>query len=388
MAELSSYSCPDISDSDIEAVIKVLRSPFITQGPTVARFEKKIAQYTGAKYVVAFNSATSALHGALATLGVSRGMTVWTTPITFVATANAAIYCEANVSFVDIDLSTYNMCINDLTTKLEVAEVNGTLPDVVIPVHFAGNPVAPKQLATLAAKYGFRVVEDASHAFGSSYGSDIIGSCSDSDACVFSFHAVKPITAGEGGVVTTNNKNLAEHLRLFRSHGITRNNFVVDGKNKGNGPKHYEQISLGYNYRLSDIHAALGSSQITRADQARSKRNQLAKTYISELQNYPINFQRIDTEARSAYHLMSVRFDNKKTRDRVNQTLVEQKIGTNLHYIPVYKHPYYKSIYGEIFLDSAETYYETALTIPLHTKMQSSDAEIVSNIIKKALADD
>ena len=330
------------------------------------------------------------MHATLSCLNVKEGSIVWTTANTFAATANAALYCGATVDFVDIDQNSLNISLEALEKKLVASRLKGCLPDVVIPVHFAGNPACPVKLRQLSKDYNFLIVEDASHAFGSKFHYSMIGKCDYSDACIFSFHAVKPVTAGEGGAVTTNNDFLSKRLKLFRSHGITREKDIQ--KNNDHFSKHswfYQQITLGFNYRMSDLHAALGSSQITRATEFCNKRNKLAKLYQEQLFDEKIMFQQITSNAISAYHLMTLQFENEKVRDRVNEYLIKNKVGTNLHYIPVYRHPYYQSLkFADTFLENTERYYRTALSVPLHTKLEERDVIFIANLIKEKLIDD
>jgi len=391
MANIHTYSCQDISDDDINAVVSVLKSSHLTQGPATENFERDISTFTGSQFAVAFNSATSALHATLHCLGVRKGSTVWTTANTFAATANAALYCGATIDFIDIDPASLNISIEVLERKLKASKSEDCLPDVVIAVHFAGNPINLKDLRKLSKDYNFLIVEDASHAFGSRYHESRIGDCQFSDACVFSFHAVKPVTAGEGGAATTNSALLKEQLKLFRSHGITKDSdfFTEKSSITSQHPWYYEQISLGYNYRMSDIHAALGSSQITRAQSFCDKRNHLARLYSEHLGGEKLKFQHITLESVSAYHLMVVQFESEAVRDRVNRHLTRNAIGTNLHYIPVYRHPYYRSaMHVDTFLDNTEHYYRTALSIPLHTKLSESDVAFVAKLIKESRANE
>lgn len=388
MSDLHTYSCQNISDEDIDAVVSVLRGSHLTQGPAVERFESEIKSFTGAKFAIAFNSATSALHASLACSGVQSKSSVWTTPNTFVATANSALYCRANVDFVDIDPSSFNLCLGALEEKLMIAAREKKLPDAIVPVHFAGNPVDMPRLRALSQEYDFAVIEDASHAFSSEQNGFRVGNCENSDACVFSFHPVKPITAGEGGVVTTNDEIMAVKLKLFRSHGITRDaeNFSLDPD--ASEPWYYEQIELGYNYRLSDIHAALGYSQISSALAFRDKRNELAQIYRNSLAGSDIEWQEISPQTTSAFHLMVVKFPTNDLRNRTRIALANQNIGTNLHYIPVYKHPFYREATRRQAQEfpATEMYYKTALTLPLHSKLSTHEILIVCDVIKDTLS--
>jgi len=390
MPDLHTYSCQNISDEDIDAVVSVLKGSHLTQGPATEKFENDIAAFTGSRFAVAFNSATSALHATLQCLGIRQGSIVWTTANTFAATANAALYCGASVEFIDIDRESLNISLDVLEQQLKTAALEGLLPDVLIPVHFAGNPTYPEAIRRLSKKYDFLVIEDASHAFGSKYDEEMIGSCKFSDACVFSFHAVKPITAGEGGAVTSNDAHLHERLKIFRSHGITRDErFQSKNTSMASKPWYYEQISLGFNYRMSDLHAALGSSQILKANYFREQRNRLASLYQEYLSSDQIKCQKVTPKSVSAYHLMSIQFKSEEIRDNVNRLLIQNEVGTNLHYIPVYRHPYYRSLASaDIFLENTEWYYRTALSIPLHTKLNDSEIVFVANLINESLAND
>jgi len=371
------YGRQDIHDSDITAVLDVLKSDFLTQGPAVPLFETIVREVCGAEYAVAVNSATSALHIALMALGVGAGDTVWTSPNTFVASSNAALYCGASVDFVDIDLETYNLSIISLREKLEQAAVLGVLPKVVIPVHLTGQPCDMRAIHELSQQYGFKVVEDASHAIGGRYRDGAIGNCEYSDITVFSFHPVKIVTTAEGGMALTNNPALAEQMTLFRSHGITRDPLLMTRESEG--PWYYEQIALGYNYRMTDLQAALGASQMQRLQEYVERRHEIAARYTQELEGLPLVLPKQAEFSYSAYHLYVIRLDLDAiiplTHAEVFQSLRERDILVNLHYIPVHTQPYYQKMgfeWGDF--PNAEAYYTTAISIPMFPTL-SSDAQ-------------
>ncbi|MGE6235109.1 UDP-4-amino-4,6-dideoxy-N-acetyl-beta-L-altrosamine transaminase [Aeromonas media] len=354
------YGRQSISEADIEAVVEVLRSDFLTQGPVVPRFEQAVADYCCARFGVAVNSGTAALHIACLALGVGPGDWVWTSPISFVASANCALYCGAQVDFVDIEPDTGNMCAVELERKLVAAKAEGRLPKVVIPVHFAGLPCDMKEIHRLGQEYGFRIIEDACHALGARYHDEPTGNGRYSDITVFSFHPVKIITTGEGGMAMTNDPALAKTMRLLRSHGITRE--PEDFINKPDGPWYYEQQMLGFNYRMTDIQAALGLSQMANLEAWIEKRGELARRYFEALapELLPRYFSE---ERRSAFHLYVHRVAPKQ-RTTIFKQLREQGIGANVHYIPIYKQPWY-SISVQFPLGHAEHYYASAITLPL-----------------------
>lgn len=373
------YGKQHIDDDDIEAVVSALKSDWLTQGPSVPKFEAALANYCNAKHGVAVSSATSALHIACLSLGVGPGDVVWTSPNSFVASANSALYCGADVDFVDISLSTGNLCMRALENKLSYAEENGQLPKVVIPVHFAGQSCDMTQLAALAKKYNFRIIEDASHAVGAKYKDAPVGSCMYSDICVFSFHPVKIITTLEGGMALTNDHETARKMRLFRSHGVT--NDSCEMTEKTHGPWYYEQQQLGFNYRMNDIEAALGMSQLNKLDMLVQKRNQLAKAYDNLLSQHK---QILPLEKNKAvynsYHLYVVRINGLEqvNHARIIATLREKGIFAHLHYIPIYKHPYFRKRYPNApSLPNMEKYYCEAITLPLHPGMEHSDIEYI-----------
>lgn len=361
------YGRQNISEQDIEAVVAVLRSDYLTQGPVVPQFEEAVANYCGAKHALAVNSATSALHIACLALGVGPGDIVWTTPISFVASSNCALYCGAEVDFVDIDAVTYNMSVSALKEKLIKAEISGHLPKVVIPVHLCGQSCDMAAINALSKKYGFRIIEDASHAIGGKYQGQPVGNCAYSDITVFSFHPVKIITTGEGGMAISNDKDLAAKMARLRSHGITRD--VHSMENEPDGSWYYEQLELGYNFRMTDMQAALGLSQFGKLDAFVAERHRLASRYDDMLAILPVTrpFQAADTY--SAYHLYVVRMklDKSTSRRETFEHMKASGIGVNLHYIPIYRHPHYARTgrYDLNDFPEAEKYYSEAITIPL-----------------------
>jgi UDP-4-amino-4,6-dideoxy-N-acetyl-beta-L-altrosamine transaminase len=369
------YGRQNISDDDIEAVVKVLKSDFITQGPVVPQFEAEISSYTGAAYCIAVNSATSALHIALRSLDVGPGDIVWTSPITFVASANAALYCGASVDFVDICADTFNMDMALLAQKLDRAKSQGQLPKVIVPVHMTGRSCDMEALDKLRKIYGFRVVEDGSHAIGASYKGQPVGSCVFSDLCVFSFHPVKIITTGEGGAVTTNDPALSRRMASLRSHGITRGTSEML---QNDGGWYYEQQELGFNYRLTEMQAALGLSQMARLDAFVARRRELAERYDQLLRDSNIMRPVLDTdENQSSWHLYVMRLkEGSSPLDRRNlfEKLRLDGIGVNVHYIPVPRQPHYRKLgFDPSQFPVSESYYERAISLPLFYDM--SDAE-------------
>ena len=365
------YGRQVIDQADIEAVAAVLQSDYLTQGPVVPRFEAAFAKVVGAVSAVAVNSATSALHIAYIALGLGPGKRLWTVPNTFVATANAALYCGAEVDFVDIDLSSRCLCIKALESKLIQASAQGILPDIVVPVHFAGASCDMAAIADLAKQYGFRVVEDASHAIGAQYQGQAVGNCAYSDIAVFSLHPVKIITSGEGGVATCRDAGLAERMRLLRSHGITRALCHKDNPE----PWWYEQLDLGFNYRMTDIHAALGLSQLGKLAQFLCRRRALAKRYQRILVDSDIAIPRASED--SAWHLYTVLVDADE-RTTVFQALRQAGVGVNVHYIPVYWQPYYRQ-HGFVkgYCPVAEQYYACTLSLPLYPNLSTVDQDFV-----------
>jgi len=381
------YGRQNITEDDIEQVANVLRSDFLTQGLKTPEFEREIAGYCMASYAVAVNSATSALHIACLALDLRKDDWLWTTPNTFVASANCALYCGARIDFVDIDPCTYNMCPHRLEAKLVEAKKSGKLPKIVVPVHLTGYPCEMDAIHRLSQKYGFRVIEDASHAIGGRYWGEPIGSSRYSDITIFSFHPVKIITTGEGGIVVTNNKELFDKMALLRSHGITRDPSMMN--HEPDGPWYYQQIALGFNYRMTEMQAALGISQLKRIDSFINKRHQLAELYDKLLVDLPLQLPRhTDMNHYSALHLYVVRttgLDNEEHR-RLFQLLREKGIGVNLHYIPVHTQPYYRQ-FGFMLGDfpNAEHYYREALSLPIFPDLTEEVLLHVVKVLKEAM---
>ena len=381
------YGRQSISDEDIQAVVNVLRSDWLTQGPAIKQFEQAVANYCGARYAVAVNSATSALHIACLAAGLGPGATLWTSPNTFVASANCGLYCGASVNFVDIDPHTYNLSVERLEEKLVAAQRNGTLPKLLIPVHFAGQSCDMARIADLAKIYGFRVVEDASHAIGGRYRQTVIGSCSFSDMTVFSFHPVKIITTGEGGMVLTNSREMYEKLARLRSHGITRDPALMEGDS--HGPWYYQEIELGFNYRMTDIQAALGLSQLKCLDEFVDRRHQLIGRYNQALSNLPLVLPYQHPEAYSAFHLYVIRLKlnaMKMNRRKVFEELRASGIGVNVHYIPVHTQPYYRTLgFNAGDFPEAEKYYENAISLPMFPGLLEKDQDYVIDTLRDTL---
>ena len=381
------YGKQDISLDDINAVVEVLKSDFLTQGDVVPMFEKCLSDYTGAKHSVVVNSATSALHIACKALEVGPGDLVWTSAVTFVASANCAVYCGASVDFIDIDPNSYNICIESLANKLEHAASSGNLPKVLIPVHLSGQSCDMKSIHILSKKYGFTILEDASHAIGGKYEDDPIGNCKYSDIAVFSFHPVKIITSGEGGAALTNNPELDKNMRLFASHGITRDVELMEANS--DGPWYYEQISLGWNYRMTELQAALGLNQMSRINSFIEKRHQIAKRYNSELKHLPITLPAQSDKIFSSFHLYIIRLkldEIKKSHKDIFEELRQEGLGVNLHYIPVYHHPFYKKQgFKAQYCPEAEKYYQEAISIPIYFGLSDEQQGEVINIISKVL---
>lgn len=381
------YGKQEITQSDIDSVVEVLKSDFLTQGPVVPVFEEHIKNFCGSKYAVATNSATSSLHSACHALGVSKGDIVWTSANTFVASSNCAIYCGATVDFIDIDPRSFNICLNKLESKLILAKKSGKLPKVVIPVHLTGQSCDMKKIYELSLTYSFKIIEDASHSIGSKYLDKYVGSCDYSDITIFSFHPVKIITTGEGGVATTNDENLAEKLNLFRSHGITRDSELM--RKHPDGPWYYEQIDIGYNYRMTELQAALGISQLERIESMISKRHLIANEYDKKLSNLPLRVPWQDKKSHSSYHLYVIRLNLNQINISHRDFFIEMRnedILVNLHYIPVYFHPYYKKLgFKEGHCPEAEKYYADAVSIPMFPTLTDKDQNKVINTIKSIL---
>lgn len=381
------YGRQEISQADIEAVIQVLQSDFLTQGPMVPKFEQEVAAYTGAKHALAVNSATSALHIACLALGLGEGDYLWTTPITFVASSNCALYCGARVDFVDIDSKTYNMSPEALHEKLKKAKANNTLPKVVVAVHLCGQVCEMEKIYALAKEYGFKVIEDASHAIGGKYKGVPVGACEYSDITIFSFHPVKIITTAEGGMAVTNCPDLARKMDLLRSHGITRDPRMMT--KEPDGPWYYQQIDLGFNYRMTELQAALGVSQMQRLDEFVSKRHILAKRYDSLLADLPVVVPWQHQDSYSGLHLYVIRLSLdkiQKTHKQVFEKLRELGIGVNLHYIPVHTQPYYQDLgFNTGDFPEAEKYYTEAISLPMFHKLSFEQQDVVVESLKKAL---
>ena len=382
------YGRQDITQADIDSVVEVLQSDFLTQGPMVPRFEQAVAAHVGAEHALALNSATSALHIACLALGVGPGDWLWTTPITFVASANCALYCGAQVDFVDIDPVTYNLCPRALELKLEQAERAGKLPKVVVPVHLCGQPCDMQAIHALAKRYGFKVIEDASHAIGGKYQNEFIGNCRFSDITIFSFHPVKIITTAEGGMALTNNGELAEKMALLRSHGITRD--PAQMTHESDGPWYYQQIALGYNYRMTELQAALGVSQVQRLDPYVARRHALARRYDQLLTELPVTTPWQHPDSYSGLHLYVIRLQLEKidkTHAQVFESLREQGIGVNVHYIPVSTQPYYRQmgIKPEDYPE-AQGYYREAISLPMFQTMTEQQQDQVVLALRKALS--
>lgn len=379
------YGKQDINQADIDAVINVLKSDWLTQGPMVPHFEQAVAGHVGAEYAVAVNSATSALHLACLALGLGPGDWLWTSPNSFVASANCGLYCGAQVDFVDIDSQTYNMCVAALEMKLAAAERLGKLPKIVIPVHFAGQSCDMEAIHRLAQKYGFKVIEDASHAIGGRYQDVAIGQCQYSDITIFSFHPVKLITSGEGGMAVTNQAHLAEKMQLLRSHGITRDLQLM--QNKIEGSWYYEQRELGFNYRMTDIQAALGHSQLGRLDEFVYRRQQLAEIYTQQLKELPLICPYQSSKTSSAFHLYVIQIDSPKhERKAVFEFLRQAEIGVNVHYIPIHWQPYYHAMgYRQGDFPKVEAYYRRAISIPMYPILTEFEQLKVINTLKEVL---
>jgi UDP-4-amino-4,6-dideoxy-N-acetyl-beta-L-altrosamine transaminase len=379
------YGRQNILSEDIEAVVEVLKSDFITQGPMVPQFEEYLSQICEAKYVTVVNSATSALHIACLALNVQQGDIVWTVPNTFVASANCALYCGAKVDFVDIDPVTSNMSVESLRLKLSKAKVAGEIPKVVIPVHLAGEPCDMVSIKRLADEFGFKIIEDASHAIGGRYREKPIGACEYADITVFSFHPVKIITSGEGGATLTNCQELDQRLKLLRSHGITRDKKFME--NPSGTDWYYEQIELGFNYRMTDIHAALGISQLFRLKKYVEKRHEIAAKYDDMFSNLKIQIPVRAANNLSALHLYIIQVDNLKHKS-LFQSLRKKNIGVNLHYIPVHTHPYYRKLgfnWGDF--PNSEEYYKRAISLPLYPTLNSKQQDYIIDAVKSICND-
>lgn len=386
MNNFISYGKQEISRDDIKAVVNVLQSSHLTQGEAVPGFESSFATRVRSRFAIATNSATSALHITCLGLGLGPGDILWTSPISFVASANCGVYCGAKVDFVDVNPETGRMCPNRLKEKLEKAANAGSLPKIVIPVHLGGNSCEMRAIKTLGDQYGFKIIEDASHAVGASYQTKPVGNCFYSDAVVFSFHPVKIITSGEGGMVTTNNEELAAVLEMLRSHGITRDT----GKllNHQDGGWYYEQQLLGLNYRLSDIHAALGNSQLKQLDHFIGRRRELVSIYNSQLEDLPVGLPDEEELTTSSWHLYAIRVRSGESfsRRQLYNELHKKNIGVNVHYIPIYRQPYFADLNVDPDdFPGAETYYESTLTLPLHPGLSEEQVGWISEEVRTAV---
>lgn len=374
------YGRQDINQADLDAVMQVLRSDFLTQGPAVPRFEQTVADYCGAQHAVAVNSATSALHIACLALGVGKGDVVWTTPTTFVASANGALYCGATVDFVDIDPRTCNLSVDRLAEKLAQAKKAGRLPKVVIPVHLCGQPCEMAAIHALSREYGFKIIEDAAHAIGARYKGELVGRCTYSDITVFSFHPVKIITTGEGGMALTNDAQLAKRLRLLRSHGITSEPTEMQPR-PTNELWNYQQVDLGFNYRMTDILAALGVSQMERIDEFVTKRHVIAKRYDRALSRLPVMTPTQHPDTYSSFHLYVIRLkldEIERTHRQVYDSLRAAGILVNLHYIPVYRQPYYERMgFRAGYCPEAERYHREVISLPMYPALSEAEQDQV-----------
>lgn len=381
------YGRQDIRQQDIDAVMAVLTSDFLTQGPAVPRFERSVAEKVGARHALAVNSATSALHIACLALGLGDGDWLWTSPTTFVASANCGLYCGARVDFVDIDPRTYNLCPVALERKLARAEREGHLPKVVVAVHLCGQPCDMRAIHALSEKYGFRIVEDASHAIGGKYRGEYIGSGRYSDVTVFSFHPVKIITSAEGGMALTNDAALAQRMDLLRSHGVTRDPALMT--QEPDGPWYYQQVELGFNYRMTELQAALGVSQLDRLDEYVARRNALAARYDDLLADLPLTGPWQHPDSYSGRHLYVIRLDldrSPSSHRQIFEALRSQGIGVNLHYIPVHLQPYYRQMgFAEGDYPEAEAYYREAISLPLFPTMSEEQQDTVVAVLKQAV---
>lgn len=380
------YGRQEITEDDVDSVVAVLRSDFLTQGPVVPKFERAVADYCGAAHAVAANSATSALHIACMALGLGPGDWLWTSPITFVATANCALYCGARVDFVDIDPNTYNLCPRALERKLVQAERDGRLPKVLAPVHFAGQSCDMLTVYALSQRYGFRIIEDASHAIGAQYRGEPIGTCRYGDVTVFSFHPVKIITTGEGGMALTNSAELADRMARLRSHGVTRD--PTSMTREPDGAWFYQQIDLGMNYRMTELQAALGLSQLSRLDDYVERRHKLARRYDEKLASLSIVLPHQSKDGRSALHLYPIWIDpSQMDRSAVFDRMRRSNIGVNVHYIPVYAQPYHQQrrMLDSTDFPASERYYAGALSLPMFASMTEGQQDQVVAALAEAV---
>ncbi len=378
------YGRQSISEEDIQAVVKTLQSDFLTQGPAVPAFEQALAAYCQVPYAIAVNSATSALHLACLALDVQEGDIVWTSPISFVASANCALYCGASIDFVDVDAETGLMSVTALANKLQQAAASNSLPKVLIPVHLAGHSCTMQEIAQLCQPYNIRIIEDASHAIGGRYQQQKVGSCQYSDITVFSFHPVKIITSAEGGMALTKDISLAAKLQLLRSHGITR--VAEDMTEVSHGPWYYQQIALGLNYRMTDMQAALGLSQYQRLDEFIEKRLAAVARYQTLLADLPLSLPDESSAGQSAWHLYIIRLDNEDLRLSVFEALRAADIGVNVHYIPIHTQPYYQQLgfqWGDF--PQAEIFYSKIISLPMYADLTETQQHYVAERLKEAL---
>jgi UDP-4-amino-4,6-dideoxy-N-acetyl-beta-L-altrosamine transaminase len=379
------YGRQEITQEDIDNIIEVLKSDFLTQGPSVSIFEKKVANYCNVSHAVAVNSATSALHIACKALGLGNGDWLWTSPNSFVASANCGLYCGANIDFVEIDPMTYNMSADSLLEKLKISAKSGKLPKIVIPVHFAGQSCEMESIYQLSKEYGFRIIEDASHAIGGKYQGKPVGNCRYSDITVFSFHPVKIITTGEGGMALTNDRNLEELMLRYRSHGITSNLAYMDER-PSDEIWNYQQIKLGFNYRITDIQAALGTSQMNRLDEYIQRRHVIAKRYDFELASLPVSIPFQHPDVLSSYHLYPILLNldkMKKTQRQVYKEMYDSGLQANIHYIPIYRHPFYQKLgFPKGYCQQSENYHKCTISLPMYpTLSEDLQTEVINKLI-------
>ena len=381
------YGKQNINQADVDAVVDVLKSDFLTQGPQVPAFEKSVAQLVGAQHALALNSATSALHIACLALGLGKGDLLWTSPITFVASSNCALYCGADVDFVDVDSQTYNMSIAALKLKLEQAKKENKLPKIVVPVQLCGQPCDMAKIYALSQEYGFKIIEDASHAIGGKYQGTYVGAGQYSDITIFSFHPVKIVTTAEGGMALTNDAKLAQKMDLLRSHGVTRSQDLMSKEPEG--PWYYQQVDLGFNYRMTELQAALGISQMHRLEQFVAKRHDIAKVYNQILQDLPVVLPYQLPETYSGLHLYVIRLkldEISKTRKEVFELLREKGIGVNVHYIPVHTQPYYENLgFKQGDFPEAESYYASAISLPMYPDLTQPQIDYIYQSLKEIL---
>ncbi len=378
------YGKQDINKDDIDSLVDVLKSDFLTQGPKIPEFEKKVSELSSSSFSIAVTSATAGLHLACLALGLNKDDYLWTSPISFVASANCARYCGANVDFVDINAETYNIDPILLEKKLIEAKKNNVLPKIVIPVHLCGHSADMEQIYLLSKKYNFKIIEDASHSIGAKYKEYPVGSCKYSSCTIFSFHPVKIITTGEGGIVTTNNSELAKKIRLFRSHGITRDKSEM--LSESHGDWYYQQIYLGFNYRMTDIQAALGISQLKRINEFIDKREKIAQKYNRDLSSLPLRIPKQRNYVKSSRHLYVIRINNGESRlkhPEIFSQLRRLGILVNLHYIPIHLHPYYSKLgFKKGDFPNAEKYYQEAISLPIYPKLSLENQNFVIQSLK------